>query len=205
MLRQALDDAARGERQMRSPEPEADAAADQGVSEVQPLILSSAQIANYTTSKISQTDEESDLRSSDDDEEEAQTIDDWQDDDLSLIEPTPSAATRMLETVKTCFKLVLNVENLWDSPSQNNTPEISRRNHYIIFFWFFVLASSYAMERSTFKLLADRSGPFRLFAVEMVTLTHALMLGAGMLISAFIRKDFAFHSLGIPVVDVGCE
>lgn len=205
MLRQALDDAARGERQTPISGPEADTFAGQDASEVQPLIPNGTQAANYTSTRIAEEDGESDLRSSDDEDEEVRMIDDWQSDDLSQVEPTPSDFSRMWETVKSFLRLVLNVENLWDSPSQNNTPEISRRNHYIVFFWFFILATSYAMERSTFKLLVDRSGPFRLFAVEMVTLTHALMVAAGMLISAFMSKDFKFHALGIPVVDVGRE
>jgi CRT-like, chloroquine-resistance transporter-like len=202
MLRQALDDAARGERQTGFV---VDASAEQVSSEVQPLIRSGAQESSYTMTSSADVDAESDMRSSDDDDEEGHTMEDWQSEDLSQVEPTPTAFARLWETAKSFLRLVLNVENLWDSPSQNNTPEISRRNHYIVFFWFFILASSYAMERSTFKLLVDRSGPFRLFAVEMITFIHALMIGTGMLVSAFMRKDFSFHTLGIPVVDVGCE
>ena len=202
MLRQALDNAARGERQTGFV---VDASAQQVSSEVQPLIPSGAQGSSYTIASSAEADAESDTRSSDDDDEEGHTVDDWQSEDLSQVEPLPTAFATLWETAKSFLRLVLDVENLWDSPSQNNTPEISRRNHYIVFFWFFILASSYAMERSTFKLLVDRSGPFRLFAVEMITFIHALMIGAGMLISAFMRKDFRFRTLGIPVVDVGCE
>ena len=202
MLRQALDNAARGERQTGFV---VDASAQQVSSEVQPLIPSGAQGSSYTIASSAEADAESDTRSSDDDDEEGHTVDDWQSEDLSQVEPLPTAFATLWATAKSFLRLVLDVENLWDSPSQNNTPEISRRNHYIVFFWFFILASSYAMERSTFKLLVDRSGPFRLFAVEMITFIHALMIGAGMLISAFMRKDFRFRTLGIPVVDVGCE
>ena len=202
MLRQALDNAARGERQTGFV---VDASAQQVSSEVQPLIPSGAQGSSYTIASSAEADAESDTRSSDDDDEEGHTVDDWQSEDLSQVEPLPTAFATLWESAKSFLRLVLDVENLWDSPSQNNTPEISRRNHYIVFFWFFILASSYAMERSTFKLLVDRSGPFRLFAVEMITFIHALMIGAGMLISAFMRKDFRFRTLGIPVVDVGCE
>jgi len=204
MLRQALDNAARGERQTGIV---VDTSAEQVSSELQPLIPSGAQGSSYTiaSSAEADVDAESDMRSSDDDDEEGHTMEDWQSEDLSQVEPMPTALARLWETAKSFLRLVLNVENLWDSPSQNNTPEVSRRNHYIVFFWFFILASSYAMERSTFKLLVDRSGPFRLFAVEMITFIHALMIGAGMLISAFMRKDFSFRTLGIPVVDVGRE
>jgi hypothetical protein len=37
----------------------------------------------------------------------------------------------------------------------------------------------------------------------MVTLTHALMIGTGMLISAISRKDFSMQPLGIPFIDCG--
>jgi len=214
MLRQALDDAARGERQTRNARIDIDSSSnDHFVSEAQPLI-SNGTYHGSTTTTYSATRNggevhhgESDQSSSEDEDEDAQTMEDWHSDDLSqTAEPTPTTLTRMWEAGKNFSRLFLNVENLWDSPTQNNTPpEISRRNHYIVFFWFFVLASSYAMERSTFKLIVDRSGPFRLFAVEMITFIHALMIATGMLISAFMRKDFTFHNLGIPLVDVGCK
>lgn len=191
MLRQALDAAA-------TQDASGDALEDIDSPEIVPLIQNLSQEPSYASIRSAHTDDESDLRSSDDEE-------DWQDDDNSEVEPTPSVWFKTLENVRSCFRLVLNVDNLWDSPSQHHTPEISRRNHYIVFFWFFILASSYAMERSTFKLLVDRSGPFRLFAVEMVTCAHALMIAIGMIISAFIRKDFKLRALGIPVVDVGCK
>ena len=98
--------------------------------------------------------------------------------------------------------VVLNVENVWDSPAISEGRKI-RRNHFVILFWFFILSISYTMERVSFKLLVDRSGPFRLLAIEVVAFTHALMLGCGMLLFAALQKDFRIQPLGIPVVDVG--
>ena len=64
-----------------------------------------------------------------------------------------------------------------------------RHNNLIVLFWFVVLATSYAGERSTFKLLVDRAGPFRLFSVEMVTSTHAILLGLGLWIARCVRQQ----------------
>jgi hypothetical protein len=108
---------------------------------------------------------------------------------------------RIWKTIKGCFILVVNVENLWDTPGQGR--QITRRNHCVILFWFVILAMSYTAERTTYKLIVDRTGPFRLFSVEVVTFVHALIVGCGMMISAMYRKDFSWQPLGIPVVDVG--
>jgi len=110
---------------------------------------------------------------------------------------------RVWSLIKGCFMIVVNVENVWDSPTTSQGREIRRRNHCVILFWFFILAISYTTERVSFKLLVDRSGPFRLLAVEVVAFTHVLLVGCGMLVFAVSRKDFAMQPLGIPVVDVG--
>jgi hypothetical protein len=110
---------------------------------------------------------------------------------------------RVWNIIKGCFTVVVNVENVWDSPSSSQGREISRRNHAIILFWFFILAISYTAERTAFKLLLDAAGPFRLFSVEMVSLMHALLVGSGMLVSAISRKNLKMQPLGIPIVDVG--
>jgi CRT-like, chloroquine-resistance transporter-like len=127
-------------------------------------------------------------------------------------------------------RLVANVENLWDDPYTNNWPgdgavgqtmthttsngshpsrtlpagalsSLRRKNYLIVLFWFVVLAASYAGERSTFKLLVDRSGPFRLFAVLMLVACHAALLAIGIVIS-HLTKQVTIRTLGIPVVDV---
>jgi hypothetical protein len=204
MLRQALDAAAKGEQQEQEQQGGIE---PQRASEKDSLLPSNLTLdANYSSTRSAQHgDDGSETRSYDEEEDERFLMEDWHDEEGSEAEIVPTLFTKTCEAIKSCFILVVNVENLWDSPSQNNehVREISRRNHYIVFLWFFILAISYALERSTFKLLVDRTGPFRLFAVEMVTFTHALMIGLGMLISAFSRKDFSIHALGIPVVDVG--
>lgn len=198
MLRQALDAAEKGQHAQTVLQPsETDA--------LLPVTKKKAE-SGYESTQVA--DDGSELRSSDDEDDAYLLEDEWQDEEGSEVEATdiaPSIFVKVWAAAKSLFFLIVNVENLWDSPNGAHPVEISRRNHYIVLFWFFVLASSYALERSTFKFLVDQSGPFRLFAVEMVTVTHALMIGLGMLISAISRKDFSMKRLGIPIVDVGCK
>jgi hypothetical protein len=103
--------------------------------------------------------------------------------------------------------------------SQHHYPFYFRTRNLIVLFWFVVLASSYAAERSTYKLLVDRAGPFRLLAVEMVTFTHSIMLLSAVLLAKFVKDPTAeagrphsryvpppspHHaiSLGISIIDV---
>lgn len=192
MLRQALDDAAKQEHNQRSTQAE-----DLNQGESQRLLRNNPHEQSYASMSAQI---ESEAGSSYEDE---YLVGSWQEDDNSIQEPTQSSLERLWHFMKSCFVLVVNVEQLWDSPSQAVSPEISRRKHYIVFFWFFILASSYATERTSFKFLVDQSGPFRLFAVQVLTFCHAFMLGLGMFISAVSRKDFSIGPLGIPVVDVG--
>lgn len=157
--------------------------------------------------------EASDSDDNDDDDEEDYLLgddddDDWQSEGTGrsslshhLREVSDSILLRLWKTIKGCFILVVNVENLWDAPGQGR--EINRRNHCVVLLWFVILALSYSAERTTYKLIVDQTGPFRLFSVEMVAFTHAFMVGCGMLISAIYRKNFSWRPLGIPVVDVG--
>lgn len=101
--------------------------------------------------------------------------------------------------------MIANVDNLWDSPNPDQHAPI-RRNKVVVLFWFFLLALAYAVERTTFKFLVDRAGPFRLFSVEMLTLCHAILLGLGMVMSALYRRKLSIKQpLGVPLVDVGCK
>jgi hypothetical protein len=121
--------------------------------------------------------------------------DNWPDEELG---ETPSVFRRVLEPVKNVILVILHVENLWDSPDQ----QPSSRARIVVLFWFFVLALSYAAERSTFKFLVDDAGPFRLFSVEMVTACHAVILGFVMFVAYLMGQSPQLQSLGVSVIDV---
>ena len=200
MLRQALDAALKGQEQREQIE----VAEARSVTETDSLLPDASTQAEQSYAATSNNDEfgESESQSFDD---EHYIIEGWEDSARHAAVPEASILGRVWNLIKGCFFLVLNVENLWDSPDSVADGLVSRRNHCVVLFWFFILAASYASERCSFKLLVDRTGPFRLFAVEMVTFSHAMMIGLGMLISAVSRKDFQMQALGIPIVDVGCK
>lgn len=136
------------------------------------------------------------------DEEESED-DDEDDDDVTLDDEDalpPTCFQKFCKTINDTFVVIANVENLWDTDS-NVDPSNRRRNHLIVLFWFVVLAASYAGERTTFKLLSDQSGPFRIFSVEVVTATHAIMLGVFMILGRVLGYGSKL-SLGISLVDV---
>lgn len=188
MLRQALD-AAHGQNEAVAPE-------SRGVAETDSL-LPGAQEQGYAATSANEDFEPSESRIY---EDEDYLIQDWREN--SEVTPEVGILEKIWKGIKSYFLLIVNVENLWDSPEIQGS-QVSRRNHIVVLFWFFILATFYASERSTFKLIVDRTAPFRVVAVEMVMFTHALMVGIGMFISALSRKDFTMQALGIPVVDVG--
>lgn len=101
------------------------------------------------------------------------------------------------------------------------------RNRTAAIVWFVLLSSSYAFERSTFKLLVDRVGPFRLFAAELILGTHALLTALGMAMGRLYlrnskdKRDMDNNVLmaemrmgagggsgmfsGLPLADVACK
>lgn len=210
MLRQALDAAGTQEDdQLMGVEPLPGSASG----ETDSLLPDSNTQQNYAS--YSATSNADNTDSSDDGESrsQAQSYDDdeeWQEAWRKRHQNGPAPVQvglveKTLQKVKGYFFLVLNVENLWDSPtaSVSDRQVVSRKNHCVVLFWFFILAASYASERSAFKLLVDRTGPFRLFTVEVITFSHALIVGLGMLISAIARRNFSMKPLGIPIVDIG--
>jgi len=222
MLRRALDEAENNEKQQQERyqlQEEVNAESSSLISQINQTYGATSGTnrdrSDFERDNEYDDDNDNDNDNDDDDDEEEEEDSLWEADDDSEIERGPISITERLRRrgndiiirvwtlLKACFTFVVNVENVWDSPSITDGREISRKKKYVIFFWFFILASSYTAERVSYKLLVDRSGPFRLFAVEMVVLTHALLAGFGMLVSAVSRKDFTMHPLGIPVVDVG--
>jgi len=151
--------------------------------------------------------EDDDDDDDDDDDYSSEPDEYWENERSSLTETWRRRSSEIVVSgwslFKGCLTVVINVEDVWDSPTTSQGREIRRRNHYVILFWFFILAISYTTERVSFKLLVDRSGPFRLLAVEAIACVHALMLGGGMLAYAISRKDMSMQPLGIPLVDVG--
>mmetsp|Transcript_41910 Transcript_41910/g.100987 ORF Transcript_41910/g.100987 Transcript_41910/m.100987 type:complete len:521 (-) Transcript_41910:3359-4921(-) len=187
MLRQALDDASPKSNQIGTEEL-------RNAGENDPLLRGNQESNLYATNSDAEVSESG--RSYDD---EYEMIEQWNDDNVSEGSEV-GFLTRFWKATKEIIMLIINVDNLWDSPTTRN---VSRRSKAVVFFWFFILSLFYTAERTMFKFLVDRAGPFRLFAVELVAASHALMVAIGMLISAISRKDFGISSLGIPIIDVG--
>ena len=136
---------------------------------------------------------------------------------------------RIKQSVRNVYELFFPPEeDPWESsPYLNDGRERqnSHRNKVAVIFNFVLLALGYCAERSTFKVLVDKAGPFRLCSAEVITGFHALILGFGMLGSSFVRwfRDHTSHSrntrdsghrgsnsgnvkgLGLPVADLGCK
>eukprot|EP00550_Attheya_septentrionalis_P002560 CAMPEP_0198287208 /NCGR_PEP_ID=MMETSP1449-20131203/6100_1 /TAXON_ID=420275 /ORGANISM="Attheya septentrionalis, Strain CCMP2084" /LENGTH=632 /DNA_ID=CAMNT_0043985131 /DNA_START=92 /DNA_END=1990 /DNA_ORIENTATION=+ len=114
-------------------------------------------------------------------------------------------ARRIGRATRTCFSVLVDVDNVWDSPGMGE--RAAGRNKWGALFWFVVLGTSYATERSSFKLLVDRAGPFRLFSAEVITGVHALVVGIGMLLARICRKKkpnaVEAKTFGLPLADIG--
>lgn len=120
-----------------------------------------------------------------------------------------------LQKINSLLAALVDVDNIWDDSSHfdNNgsaaysdaerDPTVTTRRKLIVLFWFLVLASAYAGERASFKILVDQAGPFRLLIAQAITGLHAIFLGIGMLISAIMSKQFKLKPLGIPIANVG--
>ena len=182
---------------------------DQTPSDSETASLTAGQVDEYgstsaaTLTKDAEEDESDAYFGDEDDEEEG---DDYSYDNASSTS-SENILQKSFQAVRNFFLVIANVDNLWDSPSSRNGEGGNRTSFVwcVVFFWFSMLSCGYAIERTTFKLLVDRTGPFRLFSAQVITAIHALFLGIGMAISAVIHKRFERKALGIPIVDVGCK
>lgn len=114
-----------------------------------------------------------------------------------------SVPVQFLKVFKEFCVLVINIEDVWDSP--NPAGEVSCRSYAAVLFWFSVLATAYATERASFKLLVDRAGPFRLFSAEVIAIVHCSVVGVGIIGRSLQRKHFELKPLGVSLIDVGCK
>ncbi len=141
------------------------------------------------------------------------------------------ATRKLARKIRAVAVIIADVDNVWDSPenscrraNNNNGGNNTRssvydvitggtstiRNRTAAIFWFVVLSISYASERSTFKIMVDRVGPFRLFSAEVILGMHVLFSSFAMIFwNIFWNKDEKGSSygsgfgLGLPLADVG--
>ena len=96
--------------------------------------------------------------------------------------------------------------NLWrtsdDFPSLNVDKSVSLRHKIGVLFWFLVLALFYALERCTWKIMADRMGPFRMVVGgEAVVVTHAFISGTW-IIGRWLAGKSQRTTAMLPLADV---
>lgn len=225
MLGQALDaaDAAAAAEAERQEEASRHATEEAALQTTSPTLYGATTTLSNSAPTQSHTDDE--YEDDDDDEDDYLLEGEWR--EREDPDESSSVAKRAWKMLKNLIVVIANVENLYDHTPNSSVPDLPnatttrRRRNLIVFFWFVALASSYATERSTFKLLVDHTGPFRLFSVQMVTAMHASMLSAGLLFSCLsvrqAQRSQASRNattsststtptslgLGISIVDVG--
>jgi hypothetical protein len=202
MLRRALDAAELGAKLQQQQTHEVQLAQDRSLSESESdLLVMGQESVNYGATKTTGDD---DLIEEDEEEsEDSVSYEDASYQSSEVSESQRNLFQRIWQAIRIGARLVADVDDLWDNPEENERR--SPRSMFVVMFWFSLLAFAYAVERTTFKLLVDRTGPFRLFSVEVVTMSHALLVGLGMLLSAMYRRNFEMMPLGIPLVDIGCK
>jgi len=91
-----------------------------------------------------------------------------------------------------------------DGPSLSEEPRVSLQHKFAVLFWILVLAIFYALERVSFKIMADRMGPFRMVVGgEIVLAVHALIGGSFTFFRWICRKKSKRSGLGmLPLADV---
>jgi len=144
---------------------------------------------------------------------------------------------RIRQSLRYAYELFFPPEDdPWSSPSTtggyNGTggagggaaAAASRRHKMIIIYNFTLLALGYCAERSTFKVLVDKAGPFRLFSADVIAGFHAGVLALGMVGGWCLRwccgtvggggsgsgggggnASAPVKGLGVPLADLGRE
>jgi len=73
------------------------------------------------------------------------------------------------------------------SSGSNILHSATTRHRIAVIFNCVLLAIAYGAERSSFKVLVDKAGPYRIFSAEVITGLHAVVLGLGMAVGSFAR------------------
>eukprot|EP00816_Leptocylindrus_hargravesii_P012275 CAMPEP_0196806044 /NCGR_PEP_ID=MMETSP1362-20130617/5908_1 /TAXON_ID=163516 /ORGANISM="Leptocylindrus danicus, Strain CCMP1856" /LENGTH=519 /DNA_ID=CAMNT_0042179329 /DNA_START=413 /DNA_END=1972 /DNA_ORIENTATION=- len=175
-----------------------------------PYEMQNSELSHDDEHLIDEEDDEFDMEDDEEEGEDDEMIIDEEDDDeiLTQSSSTYNNGRRRRRSICTCFRKIMrqlkifcmnvaDVENVWDSPN------VSRKRKVGVIFWLLALALSYATERSTFKILVDHAGPFRMFAAEAISALYATILGVTMLCKAFSHGSFECKALGFPLADVG--
>ena len=74
------------------------------------------------------------------------------------------------------------------SSGSNILHSATTRHRIAVIFNCVLLAIAYGAERSSFKVLVDKAGPFRLLGGSVITGLHAVVLGLGMAVGSFARS-----------------
>ena len=89
-----------------------------------------------------------------------------------------------------------------DELSLNQEKHVSFQHKIVVMFWFLVLAIFYAIERSSFKIMVDRMGPFRMVVGgEIIVATHAVITGTWMALCCLCGK-FKKNKVMLPIADI---
>ena len=105
----------------------------------------------------------------------------------------------LVKRLKQAYIFLFKVdEDVWGSPNVNHKHKIA------VNVWLVAFSLGYATERSTFKVLIDHAGPFRMFAAEAITGLYAICVGFVLFTQALIDKScFTCYGIDFPLVDIG--
>lgn len=111
-----------------------------------------------------------------------------------------------LQSYSSCSTLQQRLDvgrRIQDAPSLTGQPRVSLRHKFAVLFWFIVLSIFYALERCSFKIMVDRTGPFRMvLGGEVVVALHAAITGTWMILRWLCKKSRRITGM-LPLPDVG--